>query len=49
MNTKTKKDKNIQYNAGVKDILKNYSMEIQAAKRSPKQYYTQDGSLRSVK
>lgn len=49
MKASKKKEKNTQFRSVDKDLLRNYGMEIQAARNSPRQYYSNDGRLKTIK
>lgn len=49
MKTKERKEKHVQYRGDNRDLMRNYTMEMQAARRSPRIYYSKDGRLKSIK
>lgn len=49
MKNKVKKEKYAQYHGQDKDLIKNYTMEMQIVAKSPKVYYSRDGLLKSIK
>ncbi|MGE5418840.1 MAG: hypothetical protein ACM3UT_01585 [Chloroflexota bacterium] len=49
MKKKEKKEKYTQYRGQDKDLIKNYTIEMQIARRSPKVYYSREGALKAIR
>ncbi|HLN55796.1 MAG TPA: hypothetical protein VK207_07375 [Bacteroidales bacterium] len=49
MKNKEKKVKYTQYHGQDKDLIRNYTIEMQIVAKSPKVYYSRDGLLKSIK
>lgn len=49
MKTNRKKEKRVPFSSVDKDLIRNYEMEIKAIRNSPRQYYSNDGRLKTIK
>lgn len=49
MKPKIRKDKDVQYRGHDNELMRNYNIRMQIAKRGPKITYERDGSLKSIK
>ncbi|HEX2970654.1 MAG TPA: hypothetical protein VHO46_16270 [Bacteroidales bacterium] len=47
--TKEKKKKPVQYRGEDRNLIKNYTLEMQIARRGPKIYYSEDGGLKEIR
>lgn len=49
MKKKNMKDQNIQLRGEVKEIMINYDLEMKVVRKVPKTYYSNEGTIKSIK
>lgn len=49
MKKKNLKDQNIQLRGEVKEVFTNFSLEMKVVRKVPKTYYSNEGTIKSIK
>lgn len=49
MTKKYRKEQNIQHGGDVKEVIKNYDLELRLIRKVPKTYYSKEGAVKTIK